>query len=38
MINKKAVMSNLMKIILWVVFLGIALLALYYLFKTFGAG
>jgi len=33
--NKKAVMGNLFKIILWIVFLGIALLALGYLFKVF---
>ncbi len=35
-INKKAVMENLMKIILWIIFFGIALLGLYFLFKRFG--
>jgi len=34
--NKKAEMEILMKIILWIVFFGIALLALYFLFKRFG--
>ena len=38
MINKKAELESMIKIILWIVFLGIALIALYYLFKTFGIG
>ncbi|MDP3026932.1 MAG: hypothetical protein Q8N63_04435 [Nanoarchaeota archaeon] len=33
--NKKAEMENLMKIILWIIFFGIALLALYLLFRSF---
>jgi hypothetical protein len=33
--NKKAELEHLIKIILWVVFFGIALLALYTLFKRF---
>jgi len=31
--NKKAELSEVIKIILWIVFLGIALLVLYFLFK-----
>ncbi len=33
--NKKAEMEELMKTILWVIFFGLALLALYFLFKRF---
>jgi len=33
--NKKA-LENLIKIILWIIFFGIGLLALYYLFKMLG--
>ena len=33
MINKKAVLEDVIKIILWIVFFGIALIALYALFK-----
>ena len=36
--NKKAELESMIKIILWIVFLGIALIALYYLFKTLGIG
>lgn len=35
MMNKKAELENLMKIILWIIFFGIALIALYFLFKRF---
>lgn len=34
--NKKADMEELMKIILWIIFFGMVLLALYFLFKRFG--
>jgi len=34
--NKKANLENVVKIISWVVFFGILLLALYFLFKRFG--
>jgi len=34
--NKKAELGTMVKIILWIVFLGIALIGLYYLFKSFG--
>jgi hypothetical protein len=34
--NKKAEMEEMIKIILWIVFFGIALLALYFLFRKFG--
>jgi hypothetical protein len=33
--SKKAEMEHLIKIILWIVFFGIALLALYFLFRRF---
>jgi len=36
--SKKGELEELMKIILWIVFFGIALLALYFLFKRFGVG
>jgi hypothetical protein len=35
MFNKKAQMEDLIKVVLWIVFFGIGLLALYFLFKKF---
>jgi len=37
-LNKKAVMEDLFKIILWIVFIGIGLLGLMYLSKLFFGG
>jgi len=34
--SKKAELEDIIKIISWIIFFGIMLLALYYLFKTFG--
>jgi len=36
--NKKAELESMIKIILWIVFLGIALIALYYLFRLVRVG
>ena len=38
MVNKKGVMSNLIKFILWAIFIGIVLIAVYFLGKKLGVG